>query len=387
MQRRLNHKGFRRVDVQVAIFTMVATIISCTLISVLYFYTTHADMIRSLEDRVYAIQDFVTNSIDKRMFSDINSPSDIDSELYKETHIAFNKIQDVTDVMYLYTAKRNDEGKFVYVVDCIDPSAEDFRHPGDPIEPEIIPEMQRALDGQDVMPHSIKNTEWGKIFVAYLPVKADDEVIGVIGVEFEAKHQYNTYTKLGIATPIVASIICFLCSLVARILFQRISNPLFRDMYNTDYLTNLKSRNAFTIDVDNLGQRKNYQDIGFYVIDLNNLKKVNDSLGHDAGDLYLQAAAQSFRDTAGKRAAIYRTGGDEFVLLSTDATLEQMKLMTEELCQHFEQNKPEWDIDLSFSIGYAVYDPDLDPNLSATYRRADMMMYQNKRAFHAQHSI
>lgn len=384
MDKREKNKGFRRVDVQVSIFTVVATIISCTLISVLYYNITHHDMIRSLEDRVYAIQTFISGNIDKKMFTDINTAEDVDTELYRQAHSVFKNVQDVTGVLYLYSGKRTDDGDLIYLVDCIDPSAEDFRHPGDPIEDDIIPEMERALTGEDVMPHSIKNTDWGKIFIAYLPVWSGNEVIGVIGVEFEASHQYNTYHTLMLIVPVVASVISILCSLIAKILFKRISNPLHKDLFNTDYLTDLKSRNAFDIDVENLGARKSYRGIGFYVIDLNNLKKVNDTLGHDAGDLYLQAAAQAFRNTAGKHAAIYRTGGDEFVLLSTGSSVDQMEELTREMRLQFDQNKPKWDIDLSFSIGYAIYDPELDPNLSATYRRADMMMYKNKRAFHAQ---
>lgn len=384
MLKKDNTQGFRRVDIQVSIFTMIVTVICCALISILFFKVSHNDMLRSMEDRVHAIQDFIVKNVDTKAFTDINSPEDMDTELYRNVHSAFKNVQDVTGVMYLYSGKRASDGSLVYVVDCIDPSAPDFRNPGDPIEPEIIPEMERALDGEEVLPHHIKSTEWGKIFIAYLPVQVDDTVVGVIGVEFEAEHQYNAYHFLLVAAPILALIICLICAVIANQLFKRISNPLYKDMYNTDYLTNLKSRNAFNIDMENLSASHRYTDIGFYVIDLNNLKKVNDTLGHESGDVYLQTAARSFRDTAGSNVTVYRTGGDEFVLIAIGDTQETMCQLTNDLILSFDQAKPQWGIDLSFSIGCALYDPDIDESLSATYKRADMMMYQRKREFHTQ---
>lgn len=384
MLKKVKTDVLRRVDIQVFIFTAAVAIISCLFISVLYYGVTHRDMIRSLEDRVYSIHNFIVNNVDKDTFANLNSPEDIDTVLYQKAHSVFKNAQDVTGVLYLYSAKQNSEGKFIYVVDCIDPEAEDFRNPGDLIEPEIVPEMTRALNGEEVMPHKIKNTEWGKIYIAYLPVRDGDEIVGVIGVEFEAEHQYNTYHTLLLVSPIEVVILCTACMLVAKILFRRISNPLYKDMFNTDYLTNLKSRNAFEVDVANLGARRISKGIGFYVIDLNGLKRVNDTLGHEAGDIYIQTAAHSFRDAAGENITIYRTGGDEFVLLSKDDTISKMGQLTQEMIALFDKRKPLWEVPLSFSIGYALFDPSIDSDFSDTYRRADKRMYEQKRVYHAE---
>lgn len=372
------------MDFQVSIFTAAVAVISCLIISSLYYGVTHRDMIRSMEDRVHSIHDFIVDNVDKDTFTDINTPEDIDTVLYQSAHSVFKNAQDVSGVLYLYSAKKNSDGEFIYVIDCIDPAAKDFRSPGDPIEEEITPEMVRALNGEEVMPHKIKSTEWGKIYIAYLPVHEDNEIVGVIGVEFEAEHQYNTYHALLLASPVVVLVLCVACVFVARFLFRRISNPLYKDMFNTDYLTNLKSRNAFEIDIANLSARKKTKGIGFYVIDLNGLKRVNDTLGHEAGDLYIQTAARSFRDAAGENITIYRVGGDEFVMLSINDTMEKMKQLTQEMIALFDTRKPVWEVPLSFSIGYALFDPSVDSDFSDTYKRADERMYEKKRAYHAE---
>ena len=69
---------------------------------------------------------------------------------------------------YIYTATKNEEGKFVYVVDGLDPDADDVRHPGDYIEEEMVPYIDRAISGENVYSQDIIDTTWGPIFTAYV---------------------------------------------------------------------------------------------------------------------------------------------------------------------------------------------------------------------------
>lgn len=73
-------------------------------------------------------------------------------------------------VRYLYTAKRNDEGKLVYHIDGLNLSAEDFAYPGTLIEDEMIPYIDTALSGETVYSQEIMDTTWGHIFTACYPV-------------------------------------------------------------------------------------------------------------------------------------------------------------------------------------------------------------------------
>ena len=57
--------------------------------------------------------------------------SDEKEQLYKNISSYFNEIRTLNSTRYIYTAKRNEEGKLVYVVDGLDPNADDVRHPGD----------------------------------------------------------------------------------------------------------------------------------------------------------------------------------------------------------------------------------------------------------------
>ena len=176
-----------------------------------------------------------------------------------------------------------------------------------------------------------------------------------------------------------AAAVAGLSCLWARRQFRRISNPSYRDLANTDYLTRLKSRNAFETDLDNLGAGDR-DGVGVILVDLDNLKGVNDTLGHTAGDQYLRSAADAVWDVPRRCSAAYRVGGDEFALLVRHTEEEELARLAGQIEERFAQIRPRWDQPLSLSVGWAAYDGDRDGDPRDTYRRADQRMYANKRA-------
>lgn len=80
---------------------------------------------------------------------------------YKELQVSLNEIRSLNSARYLYTAKRNAEGKLIYLVDGLDLSAEDFAYPGTYIEEEMIPYINSALSGETVYSQEIMDTTWG----------------------------------------------------------------------------------------------------------------------------------------------------------------------------------------------------------------------------------
>lgn len=109
------------------------------------------------------------------------------SPLYQQTAQSLRDVRSATGVRYLYTATVTENDTLIYLLDGLDPDSEDFRYPGDLIEPEIQQDLRTALAGKEIMPDAIKSTDWGKIFIAYSPVYQNETVIGVVGVEFDAR--------------------------------------------------------------------------------------------------------------------------------------------------------------------------------------------------------
>lgn len=97
---------------------------------------------------------------------------------------------------------------------------------------------------------------------------------------------------------------------------NKITDKLFNLAY-TDSMTELANRNAYEEHLKKLRRdNANLQNITVVVVDINGLKQINDSFGHHTGDEAIKTIADILKDTIGKKADVYRIGGDEFVCIS-----------------------------------------------------------------------
>lgn len=371
-----------RVDMQVSILICTVVAVSCFIMFFFCYVLTYDDMINSLQERVLSISHYLNEAIDEAAFLELDEVADEQGELYAGLQRELNHIRRTTGVMYLYTAKQADDGRYIYLIDGLPLDSEDFRHVGDLIEPEIIPDIRRALAGEEVMPGDIKETSWGYIFISYMPVYAGDEVIGVVGIEFEAGHQYHTFLLIKILTPLVVIFTCLGACLVAVRVFKRISNPFYQDLANTDMLTGMKNRNAFETDMSNLARMGRMEGICILSYDLDYLKQVNDTLGHRRGDDYIRSGCKLFIQCMRGNYVPYRVGGDEFAAVAMDmdeATVRSIMMEIDEKMAAFAAEDRDLGESPSLSAGYAFYDRNLDKSLFDTMERADEAMYENKK--------
>ena len=249
-----------RVDLQVSLLLAVfvaAVALTCFMVS---YSITYHDMKVSLRERVEYILEFLESRLDLSAFPDIDTREDIRQEEYHDIHEVFSAVKEAAGLMYLYTAKKNEDGKYVYVVDGLDSCSEDFRYPGDLIEEEIYQDMDRALSGEKVYPDEIVHTSWGDIFICYLPLYDGDEIVGVLGIEFEASHQYMTYQKLKMFVPAAVAVFTLLAFLVSRSMFRHMNELVKRQneqkeiladaLHNAEAASKAKSSFLFNISHD-----------------------------------------------------------------------------------------------------------------------------------------
>ena len=98
-----------------------------------------------------------------------------------------------------------------------------------------------------------------------------------------------------------------------------------------DELTGLRNRRAMREDF--LDWSSSSGALCVVLMDLNGLKEINDTLGHQVGDTLIVGAAQCFSDTLGHYGTVYRTGGDEFVAVVEDVSEEEFQSQVDRL--HF----------------------------------------------------
>jgi diguanylate cyclase (GGDEF)-like protein len=152
----------------------------------------------------------------------------------------------------------------------------------------------------------------------------------------------------------------------------------------TDPLTNLHNRRGFISLAEQqlkLSDR-NKRGVRLYFADLDGLKWINDTLGHEEGDKSLIEAASAFSETFRASDIIARIGGDEFAILAIDledTSNPEMLLsrLQSQIDRHNNQENRKYR--LSISIGYALYDPESPCSLDDLIARADKLMYEQKR--------
>lgn len=150
-----------------------------------------------------------------------------------------------------------------------------------------------------------------------------------------------------------------------------------------DDLTELYNRRGFKLAAEQEMRhaRRNGHSLALIFIDIDNLKSINDSLGHRHGDEALEIVAallkRSFRDSD----IIGRWGGDEFVVLGLDMPVGCVESFYARFFDNLDQRNSRGDIPfrLSVSMGLSCYDPVLPTALEELVRRADLAMYSNKR--------
>ena len=170
------------------------------------------------------------------------------------------------------------------------------------------------------------------------------------------------------------------------LVFSRVTIALIREIVKlayTDVLTGLGNSTAYKECTDNI----NKQIIGgekvafsVVVIDINDLKKINDNYGHEMGDALIKDAVSVLKKVWRKNT--YRIGGDEFaaVLMNTDSekTKKDIELFEEEM-EAFRKHNPDRVYYLQMAVGATVYDAKTDGEYADVFRRADSIMYEDKK--------
>ncbi|EIM28178.1 sensor domain-containing diguanylate cyclase [Microvirga lotononidis] len=148
-----------------------------------------------------------------------------------------------------------------------------------------------------------------------------------------------------------------------------------------DVLTKLYNR-SFYVDELNRLERKGPFPVSVVIIDLNGLKAANDQLGHAAGDALLRRAGEVLNKAVDRPSCAARIGGDEFALLMPGTDERDAKVVVEAIETLLEVNNQFYTgLPLRFAMGTATSQP--GERLEAVVKRADLLMYEAKRAYYA----
>lgn len=120
-------------------------------------------------------------------------------------------------------------------------------------------------------------------------------------------------------------------------------------------------------------------DVGVMMFDLNNLKKVNDTFGHEEGDIFIQTFASYLTRILTENSYLARFGGDEFVIIQRETSwseLEQMNIQLQTLLDAYNQTATH---PISYAVGYDISCKNHYYLIMDLLKMADQKMYEDKR--------
>ncbi|MCR5342159.1 MAG: GGDEF domain-containing protein [Butyrivibrio sp.] len=147
----------------------------------------------------------------------------------------------------------------------------------------------------------------------------------------------------------------------------------------TDELTQLFNRRSLDADIARYESGPMEADLVILSIDINRLKAINDSLGHDAGDELIRAAADCLTSAIGKNGKVYRTGGDEFTAVVHSTAIAAI---VDKINQKAASWKGSYSDDLALSIGYASHKDHPDASIDELKKLSDKIMYEEKTKYY-----
>ncbi|MCH5280866.1 MAG: diguanylate cyclase [Lachnospiraceae bacterium] len=170
-----------------------------------------------------------------------------------------------------------------------------------------------------------------------------------------------------------------------QLIAQGMEYDSVHELAYSDALTKLQNRAAYLERLEAC-VTEHVQELGIIYMDVNNLKSVNDTLGHEVGDVMIQSAAGIISESFGQFGIAFRLGGDEFCILIEEDVLkkrEQAMEIYQKKLEDFNEKK-EYPFTLKIAQGFAICEADSMKTVENAIHIADGRMYQHKAQLKAQ---
>jgi diguanylate cyclase (GGDEF)-like protein/PAS domain S-box-containing protein len=169
---------------------------------------------------------------------------------------------------------------------------------------------------------------------------------------------------------------------VQNITLQKKAEERLRHMAYHDPLTGLANRNKLEQFINHIlvSARRHQQEFALLFLDLDCFKNINDTIGHEAGDLLLQIIAERLCSTVRNMDMVARLGGDEFVLLITEVKkTEAVAIIAQKILENVLKVVvvKGQEIYITTSIGISLYPGD-GKNMQSLMKNADLALYRAK---------
>ena len=170
----------------------------------------------------------------------------------------------------------------------------------------------------------------------------------------------------------VLSIVIIVLILIQREMLSRLLVNAFRD------ITGVHNKKSLEKKIQDLNSRPDTFNIGVMMFDLNNLKHVNDTFGHEKGDEFIQAFTYCLTRILNQHSFLARYGGDEFALIQENTDEKELQQMIRQLDDLVREYNSHSSLSLSYAVGYEVSYRNHYFMMEDLMNTADKKMYKDK---------
>ena len=220
----------------------------------------------------------------------------------------------------------------------------------------------------------------------YMKGTADGDVLAMdedafLDIQREKLHDADSFSAVSIGGLLVLSLLVMVVNYTSTMKWEKKATEErdhARSVAFTDPLTGVKSKHAFAVREGEMETQIAEGEAGEFAVivcDVNGLKKINDTLGHKAGDEYIRSASVLLCDYY-KHSPVFRVGGDEFVVLLQGRDYDARHEILRDINAQIEENLKSGSV--VASLGMAEYEPKKDESFHEVFKRADALMYDRK---------
>jgi len=339
-------------------------------------YLTSQGMVREdVRTRAIGVKDYILASLDGSDFVDIGENTEAGIHASLNIQGILDNLRGVGGLRRLYIAEIKEDGTIVTTLRTSGGSDADYQPSG---RPEA--DLRRSVnEGMAIFAESFYQTDDGNIFTIFWPViDQDNELLGVVCMEFDVNFLANLNEQALTYGLFLAGGLLLIISVTSYLSLNRASEPYFKKLAYTDFLTGYENRMAFEHSLREAGNLADKgEKVTLIIFDVNNLKTINDTQGHKVGDAYIKSTADIINSNLRGAGSLYRIGGDEFASIivgkDEDFIRDVMKaLRAENRVAVKGQN-------FSCACGAAMFTPGIDTTLRDVFKRADEAMYVEKK--------
>lgn len=256
----------KKIAFKITLAFLISTLLALSVLFSTMYIQSYRMLTGNLAHRALKIAQNVAAHIDVEKFEKIRDRTDANSEAYLQIQQQLNEIRKISGAKYLYTMRKEADGKFSYVVDGLDPGDEQFSSIGDE-EEEILDGFEKVMLGEPFRGKKIEVSDWGIMVSSYYPLKnPKGQTVGFVGIDYDVEQEYVAFQHFKITAIVLSCLLALLISAFGVVFSRRIAKPIEEIAKQANRIANYDLRGD-TVQVTSLDE------VGILAKDFNQMTK------------------------------------------------------------------------------------------------------------------